>query len=156
MKIINGREEPQPPLTQPDCPASPQRQLKQYLTKNISEDHESDDFSMMMSHSNSGISLETKPTPDKLPKKKRTKSVRLQSLKILMSHYLTTNGVEWDDETIEDLAFTSGLSPTYIMRWYKNRKERDDEMYKSLKKEAMGHLVFKVFNSKTGRYIHPK
>ena len=53
----------------------------------------------------------------------------MESLRILISHYLATNGGEWDEETFDDLAAASGLSTKYIMMWQQERKSKDNETF---------------------------
>jgi len=85
-------------------------------------DKESYDYSMRLSRSNSGISLDTTPTPDRLRKTNRRRQPKMKCLRILISHYLATNGGEWDDDTFEEIAESAGLSTSFVMKWYKNRK----------------------------------
>jgi len=85
-------------------------------------DHESADYSMRVSRSNSGISLDTTPTPDRLRKRNRRTQPRMKCMRILISHYLATNGGDWDEDTFDEIAATAGLSTQFVIKWYKNRK----------------------------------
>ena len=80
----------------------------------------------------------------------------MKCMRILISHYLATNGGDWDEDTFDEIAATAGLSTQFVIKWYKNRKQKDQQTYQTLKQKAMSQLLFRVYNPKTGRYLNPK